>query len=171
MSPVLIGVIVFVVIIIVYFVFFNSSEEPPPVVIVEEVVEDDGDTAYVNEVADIVRDFSKNAGRGARLTIYELDGDEEAELIMLKKARDGIQLDLLVDDGDADFSDAVMGLMNEWEYEDADGEMETDAGEYMTFYTDETHAELGELCEELLNHIYKYDPREEVGVEAEGYDL
>ena len=169
MSPVVIGIIVFVVILVVYFVFFNSSAEPPAqTVIVEEVVED-GDTAQVREIRDIVREFSKNAGRGAVFTVYELDEDE-AELLILKKNRDGVQLDVLVNDGDVDFSGEALAMMKEWEYPEADGELETEAGDYLTFYTDENHADLGELCEELLHELHKYELRDEVGIDAEGYD-
>jgi hypothetical protein len=170
MNPILIGVIVFVVVLVVYFLFFNSSAEPPAQTIIVEEVVDDADTAQVREIRDIVRDFSKNAGRGAVFTVYELD-EEETELLILKKNRDGIQLDVLVNDGDVDFTDAALELMKEWEYPEADGELETEAGDYLTFYTDETHADLGELCEELLNDLHKYELRDEVGLDAEGYDL
>ncbi len=170
MNPILIGVIVFVVVLVVYFLFFNSSAEPPAQTIIVEEVVDDADTAQVREIRDIVRDFSKNAGRGAVFTVYELE-EEETELLILKKNRDGVQLDVLVNDGDVDFTDAALELMKEWEYPEADGELETEAGDYLTFYTDETHADLGELCEELLNDLHKYELRDEVGLDAEGYDL
>lgn len=170
MNPILIGVIVFVVVLVVYFLFFNSSAEPPAQTIIVEEVVDDADTAQVREIRDIVRDFSKNAGRGAVFTVYELD-EEETELLILKKNRDGVQLDVLVNDGDVDFTDAALELMKEWEYPEADGELETEAGDYLTFYTDETHADLGELCEELLNDLHKYELRDEVGLDAEGYNL
>jgi hypothetical protein len=164
----MIVVIVVVVIALLYFIFGGRSEEPTTVIV--EEAHDDGDSAEVGAIPGLVAHFAQNAARGASLTIYEL-AEDELPLMILKQTKDGVRLDLLVNDGDAEFADAVEGLMGEWEYEEAEGEMQTDDGDYLTYYIDDTPKDLGDLCFEMLNEVYKYDPREEVGLEPVNYRL
>ena len=127
-------------------------------------------TSEVGAAGGLVAHFADESERGASLTFYELDEDE-IELLIFKNTRKGIRLDVLVNDGDVDFSDAVVGLLAEWEYDEAEGDMATDLGSYLTYYLDETPADLAELCVDLLMDVYRYGDREEVGVEADGYIL